>query len=173
MRTALAVPLFLSVAAPAPAARQCPQQSFTPVNASPWSYVAPPLTGNCLQTYRLFLPQTPMPAEGYPVVIYTDLASFQAVTDVDTIAPFKNPWLVPLLENGVAVVAARLTVSIPFQTQAHFDDWTLLCGFVPPAIPGHGMFHPPGVMPPDMQLAGATVPPVSYTHLTLPTIYSV
>lgn len=166
-RALLSIPLALL--APALDARQCPPgSSYPPENATPWSYVAPPLTGNCLQTYRLFLPTTPRPPEGYPVVIYTDFASFQSVTDVTQVSTSSHGWLLQLLENGIAVVAARMTVSIPFQTAQHLADWTTLCGFVPPTIPGHGMFHPPGVMPPDMDALGATVPPYADPAYAMP-----
>lgn len=146
-RTTIALALLLL--APAVPARQCATGSYAPVNATPWSYVAPPLTGHCLQTYRLFLPDTPPPAEGYPVVIFTDYGAFQAVTDVTLVSNASFPVLLPMLESGIAVVAARLTVSIPDEDVL---AWAAL-GCAPQVIPGDGLFHPPGKVPPDLSVA--------------------
>ena len=119
---------------------------FLPENHAPWSYVAPPFEGHCLQTYRLFLPQAPnvMPETGWPVVVQIQLSGYHRSPDVDQLDPAS--FLAAFLRRGIAVVVARATPSI------EMDDplWEEWCGDNGPDIPGHGLFHPPGVVPSDL-----------------------
>jgi hypothetical protein len=125
------------------------QQTHFPVNATPWSYVVPPYPSHCLQTYRLFLPDDPtaMPADGWPVVVHVKLAGFQRSEDTSVLGP--SHWLSTLLERNVAVITARVTPSI-HENDPLWLDWCTQA----PDIPGHGLFHPPGFVPPDLATQG-------------------
>jgi len=116
-----------------------------PVDSQPWSYVAPPLQGHCLQSYRLFLPppDLSMPADGWPVLLHFDDSKLDGITEVPA-----NSLLGLALARGVAVIAARATLSLPT------DDalWTSQCGAVD--FPGNGLFHPPGRVAPDLLAEG-------------------
>lgn len=125
------------------------QGPFLPENDVPWSYVAPPIPAHCLQTYRLFLPQAPlvMPESGWPVVLHLSYVGYRRSEDTPALAP--DSLLGKFLGAGIAVVAARATPSIE-TTDPLWETW---CGSAPD-IPGHGLFHPPGVVPPDLAAQG-------------------
>jgi len=121
-----------------------------PENAQPWKYVAPPISSHCLQTYRLYLPQAPnvMPENGWPVLIQIQLSGYQRSPDIDSMP--SDSFLASFLEAGIAVVVARATPSI-LMNDPYWEEW---CGNKKPNIPGHGMFHPPDVVPPDLAASG-------------------
>ncbi|MCB9899486.1 MAG: hypothetical protein H6825_15885 [Planctomycetes bacterium] len=121
-------------------------------NTEPWSYVTPPLVGHCLETYRLFLPPDALarPADGWPVLIHVDLSGFAATNDVAELT--EESFLYHVIESGIAVVVARVTPSVLLDDEV----WTTSCDPVP-EVPGHGLLHPPGYVPPD--LAGEGIAP--------------
>lgn len=114
-----------------------------PVNAAPADYVVAPLTANCLQNYRLFLPPPPnvKPPGGWPVLIHLDLGGFTTSKDFSSL-PAEHA-LAKVLAQGVAVITARATTSAA----------TLDCDGTPEAVAGRGMFHPPGAVAPDLGFA--------------------
>lgn len=122
---------------------------FLPVNPDPQSYVAGPMPRHCLQTFRLFLPPAPwvQPAEGWPVVLDVRLNGFARSEDTPFLS--LDSLQGKLLDQGIAVVTARVTPSIP-TTDESYINW---CGSAPD-IPGHGLFHPPGYVPPDLAAQG-------------------
>jgi hypothetical protein len=124
-------------------------QDHFPVNGQPWSYVVPPFNGHCSQTYRLFLPPTPhqMPADGWPVLVHVKLSGFWRSEDSPQLSP--ESALARFLDKGIAVVTARVTPSL----LTNDPRWLDLCGSAP-QIPGHGLFHPPGFIPPDLAAQG-------------------
>ena len=127
-----------------------PAQDFLdPVNGDPKSYIAPPLSGHCKQTYRLFLPPAPhvMPADGWPVLVSVSLLGYSRSQDTPQLAP--GSLLYKIAEQGVAVITARVTPSI----DVNDPKWIDACG-MPPDLPGHGLFHPPGFVPPDLAAQG-------------------
>jgi hypothetical protein len=137
-------------ALPEPETDDAPSLRFLPVSAEPWSYVPAPDVGHCLQTYRLFLPPAPhtKPANGWPVVVQVKLSGFRQTPDTPYID--DTSFLGDLLRAGIAVVVARVTPSIDT------DDplWSRTCDGVLPDIPGHGLFHPPKSIPPDLAAQG-------------------
>ncbi len=135
-------------------------QLIPPENSEPWSYVGAPLEGNCLQTYRLYLPDPQvleMPPGGWPVLVYLDLKAF-AIT-IDQVAD-ENNLFGRLLDVGFAVVVARSTPSLETDSDAFDIAFGAECNDEfgePPDWPGHGLFHAPGIVPPD--LVGSGVAP--------------
>ncbi len=125
------------------------QTAYKPVNEDPEFYVVAPMPRHCLQTYRLFLPPPPavMPPDGWPVVLDVRLNGFHRSEDTPQIQP--ETLQARMLEAGIAVVTARVTPSIP-ETD---ENWITWCGGAPD-IPGHGLFHPPGFVPPDLAAQG-------------------
>ncbi len=111
-----------------------------PVNAVPANYVIAPLVANCMQDYRLYLPEPPlvMPAEGWPVLIHFDLSGFGVSEDFPSLP--GSDFLSMVLRSGIAVVTARSTLSKPI-----YD-----CDGTPVSEPGGGLFHPPGWISPDL-----------------------
>jgi hypothetical protein len=145
-------------------------QLIPPENPEPWSYVAPPLEGLCLQTYRLYLPRdlASIPPDGWPVLVDLDMKAFAITLErpVDHEDVYGR-----LLSQGFAVIKARATPGLPpfefapdgslaldehgnpipnvgFQN-AYGNECNVSPG-VPPIWPGHGIFHAPGVVPPDL-----------------------
>lgn len=120
-----------------------------PENDTPWSYVAPPFEGHCLQTFRLYLPEGEAPPDGWPVVVAMILSGFAASEDVDSLV--RGTRLAAMVDAGLAVVAARATVSQPLDNAYWSDE----CGTAP-SFPGHGLFKAPGVVPTDLVADGIT-----------------
>jgi hypothetical protein len=125
------------------------QTVYLPENATPWIYVVPPFDAHCLHTYRLFLPQAPhvMPAGGWPVVVHLAYNGYRRSEDTPYL--IGGSFLAKYLEAGIAVISARATPSIEVTDPL----WFTWCG-APPSIPGHGLFHPPGYIPPDLVAQG-------------------
>lgn len=136
-----------------------PRVQHEPVNAEPWSYVPAPEHGHCLQTYRLYLPPAPhvRPADGWPVVVQVKLSGYRQTPDTPVLDDAS--FLADLLRVGIAVVVARVTPSLDT------DDplWFRTCDGTLPDIPGHGLFHPPGSIPPDLADVGI-VPYASHDY---------
>ncbi|MDG2148126.1 MAG: hypothetical protein P8N09_01245 [Planctomycetota bacterium] len=118
---------------------------WSPENSEPWDYLAAPLEPHCLQTYRLFLPDEPFtqPPEGWPVVVSQNLKGYKVSNDTTVIV--GGSALGEMLARGLAVVVARATPSQEL-SDPQWADW---CGTAPD-LPGHGMFHPPRTIPPDL-----------------------
>ncbi len=147
-------------------------QVHLPVNATPWSYVAPPFVAHCLHDYRLYLPEAPLeqPATGWPVLVHFDLSGYWNTVDfpqLDAQAPGLAGYektqrrLAKALASGIAVVTCRATTSAP----------TLICDTGTETLPGHGLFHPPGFVPPDLVgagSAGADIAPYDTLHYHMP-----
>jgi hypothetical protein len=154
--------------APAPVSAQTPASVFNALNTTPELYAVAPFDPNCVQTYRVFLPETAFhdqPESGWPVLIHLSLASYVFTEDIDTIDPADGNLpvcrlLSRALQSGIAVVTARATPSIELSTDDGKEDWAELCAnspLTPPTqpsdLPGHGMFHPPGLQSDDVDLA--------------------
>ncbi len=120
------------------------------VGDEPWSYVPPPAQGHCLQTYRLFLPPDELdrPPGGWPVLVQVKLSGFRQTPDVPSIE--DDTFLADYLDAGIAVVVARVTPSIDVTDPL----WQRGCAAPPGDLPGRGLFHPPGVVPPDLAASG-------------------
>jgi hypothetical protein len=172
-RCSTAAPLarawLLSAALLAPAAA-AQTSVFSPVvTAVPQPYVVSPFTPNCAEVYHLYLPDTgdhDKPEDGWPVVIHLNLGGF-AVThdipqiDVDAVGGGTNAVqrrLGRFLQAGIAVVTAQATPSLVIDS-AGATAWDNMCTgpISPPTvmapIPGHGMFHPPGMVSEDVSFA--------------------
>ena len=121
---------------------------YLPLNDEGWSYVAPPYEGHCLQTYRLYLPRSEPPEGGWPVIVQAQLSGYHHSPEIKRIP--QGTFLGSFLDAGVAVVTARITPSVVMSDPA-WDTW---CGADKPDIPGHGLFHAPGVVPPDLAAEG-------------------
>ena len=97
---------------------------------------------NCLQQYRVFLPPTgERPRTGWPVLVCTTLGGYVAAGVNRCID--RTTLQGKALEHGIAVIMAGLTLSTE----------TMSCEEGQEQIAGHGMFHPPGVVPPGLALA--------------------
>lgn len=113
-------------------------------------YTGPSVVGHENQVFNVFYPTTPMPAEGYPVVVSFDAGGFLTAS-VPTTVTAATGFLHDVLTSGVAVVWASGTPSRGGATGNPVDG-------VPgdglgPAYPGNGVFVPPGYeMPPGWPL---------------------
>jgi len=145
-RASFAVLVALALAAQASTASA---QTYFPENATPVNYVVPPMNAHCLHNYRLFLPRPPhvKPPGGWPVVLHMKYNGYRRSEDTPSLP--QDSLMGQLLDAGVAVIAARATPSILLNDPL----WTEWCG-VPPVLPGHGLFHPPGYVPPDLSASG-------------------
>ena len=100
------------------------------------------LPHNCQQQFRLFLPtRGERPPTGWPVLVCTTLGGYVGAgvnrcIDTSTLQGRA-------LEHGIAVIMAGMTLSTE----------TMTCEEGQEQIAGHGMFHPPGVVPPGLQVA--------------------
>jgi hypothetical protein len=163
--------LAAAAAAPAASAAMGPPGDppapvvFQPVNATARSYSEPTFLSTCAETYHLYLPDAaahPKPDGGWPVLIHLDLSGFVSSTEFKTIEPdlataevgikANHRFLARVLEAGIAVVTAQATPSVPPEETAL---WHYICGTapMPTLVPGHGMFHPPGLVSPDVALS--------------------
>ncbi len=140
----LALAVHLAAAPPTSA-----QTVYLPENATPWIYVVPPFDAHCLHTYRLYLPPAPhvMPEGGWPVLVHLRYNGYRRSEDTPYLV--EGSFLSKFLEQGIAVISARATPSIENTDPL----WFTYCG-APAGIPGHGLFHPPGYVPPDLAAQG-------------------
>ncbi len=101
------------------------------------------------QHYNLFLPPTPPPPGGYPVLLHTELGSFvNSSLKTQLYAGVGLPFMA--LENGWAVVWGGVTVSRGAGTPNKVDEEPGV-GYGP-RYKGNGVFVPPTVaMPPDFK----------------------
>jgi hypothetical protein len=136
-----------------------PDPAFSSVD-----YTSANVQSHTLQRFALYLPDTAMPANGYPAVIHVSNISLRKTdynydTDLDS-APMSQ-----FLDAGFAVIRAALTFS-------RFNTVNFVCPAVGPnqicppegppgPIPGNGLFHQPG-----LQLPGLGQAP--YTDVTRP-----
>ncbi|HZM01307.1 MAG TPA: hypothetical protein VFD43_13755, partial [Planctomycetota bacterium] len=150
------IPLLLLVAAcasPRLGAQECdPATHISPVNAELRSYTGDAGDGgddgargiphNCQQQYRLFLPpQGSRPPTGWPVLVCTMLGGYVGA-GVNRCVD-RGTLQGRALEQGIAVIIAGMTLSTE----------TMACEAGSERIPGHGLFHPPGFVPPGLGFA--------------------
>ena len=128
-----------------------PATHFAPVNAELHSYTgdaedpaAPAgasLPHNCQQQYRLFLPEGERPPTGWPVLVCTALGGYVA-SGVNRCID-KTTLQGRALQRGIAVIVAGLTHSTEVMN----------CETGQQQLVGHGLFHPPGYVPPGLEVA--------------------
>lgn len=151
-RTLLALPLLLASGRAAVAQHCNPATHVAPVKAALHSYTGDAedsteprtqsIPHNGQQMYRLFVPPTgERPAQGWPVLVCTGLGGYVAATVNPCID--KSTLQGKALAQGIAVIMAGMTLSTE----------TMACESGVERIVGHGLFHPPGVVPPGLGVA--------------------
>jgi hypothetical protein len=130
-----------------------------PFPGGPTSYVqALPELGlfpNCVQNYRLYLPEGLKPISGWPVLIHLDMTGSYKTVDFPCLNPtatgtqpftfdaYNQRRLAKIRDSGIAVITARATPSLPEGSGL----WTSLCPCTTAELhPGSGLFHPPNAM---------------------------
>ncbi len=142
MRVALCALALLAVLGTSSA-----QTVYLPVNGSQ-SYAGPSIPNpHPDQVYRLFLPTSPGPPAGYPVLLDLDLSGFIRSDMPDTIE-HTDGLLHDALEAGIAVISATCTIVRGGNTGN------------PVTYPGNGVFIPPS----------AGIPP-GYTGIIAPYLH--
>ncbi|HZJ73137.1 MAG TPA: hypothetical protein VFF36_19555, partial [Planctomycetota bacterium] len=145
--------LLLALVAQDARAQGCdPETHVAPVDAALHSYTGDEqdsgeprgqsLPHNCQQQFRLFLPtQGERPRTGWPVLVCTTLGGYVGASINRCID--KTTLQGKALDHGIAVIMAGMTLSTE----------TMTCEEGQEQIPGHGMFHPPGLVPPGVAFA--------------------
>ena len=145
--------LLLALVAHDARAQGCdPETHVAPVDAALHSYTGDEqdsseprgqsLPHNCQQQFRLFLPtKGERPRTGWPVLVCTTLGGYVGASINRCID--KTTLQGKALDHGIAVIMAGMTLSTE----------TMTCEEGQEQIPGHGMFHPPGVVPPGLAFA--------------------